>query len=111
MHPEGVGPPVIHGYPAALRAARTLKRRFWIVLAATALVTAAAVGLSLRQPALPLVVAGAAEVSEPRQRAHRHPEPVCDVPGPRAERADADAGRDVPGGRAAGRGARTGTRA
>ena len=52
MHPDGVGPPQHHGYPAALKAVRTLKRRFWIVLATAALVTAAAIGLSERQQPL-----------------------------------------------------------
>lgn len=49
MHPDGVGPPQHHGYPAALKAARTLKRRIWIVLATVVLVTAASLGLSERQ--------------------------------------------------------------
>lgn len=52
MHPDGVGPPQHHGYPAALKAARTLRRRIWIVLAAAALVTGAAYGLSERQQPL-----------------------------------------------------------
>ena len=40
------------GYPSAFKAIRTLKRRWWIVGLVTAIVTAAAVGLSLREPPL-----------------------------------------------------------
>jgi capsular exopolysaccharide synthesis family protein len=52
MHPAGVGPPQHHGYPAALKAARTLKRRIWIVLATAVVVTGASLGLSQRQQPL-----------------------------------------------------------
>ena len=112
MHPDGVGPPQpTDTQPPSRRLERSSagSGSCWRRPCSS---PRRRVGLSQRQQ--PLYRASSqvlAEVPEPGERPHRHPEPVRRVPGSRAERADADSGRDVACGRAACRGACAGARA